>query len=185
MSRRWRALSFRYKRESSTDTKRSTNISEIAAGLANVLFICGAEDDLETLRTAILTGAETGIAAIVDYVISLQRAFYEETLSCDLHIDLPRSDERLDEGRMDDLADGSDREGAPRSRKEAEIICTTEVGLAQTSEVGETSRMSIILKAKVVTDNMVLELFRAGRKESARAPVRTYDLGEHPRNVCN
>ena len=92
----------------------------------------------------------------------LQKMFYEDVVSCDLRLDIPRHDDRFDAVRMEDVGNTTPNNAS------RDVICTVDVGLVSTDEINSAVRLTTVLKSKVVSDGMIPELWQVGKSRQHR-----------------
>lgn len=158
--RRWRALSYRFGREVGTGVDRPEIVFAIAAQLTDILLVSGVESGSEDLLSLVMESFAARIEGIIQKVTSLQRVFCEDVVSCDLHLDVPRpGNKQFDAAQMEDIG------GPIPKRTPRDVLCTVDVGLVSIKEANSgAAHTTTLLKAKVVSDLMVRELLRAGKK---------------------
>lgn len=132
----------------------------IAAQLTDILLVSGVESGSEDLLSLVIESFAARIEGIIQEVTSLQRVFCEDVVSCDLHLDVPRpGDKQFDAAQMEDIG------GPIPKRTPRDVLCTVDVGLVSIKEANGAAQTTTLLKAKVVSDLMVRELLRAGKKQ--------------------
>ena len=122
-------------------------------------MVSGAEVDLQDARSVVSDVFPARIDRIIQVVTSLQRVFCEDVVSCDIYLDVPRPSDHFDAVKMEDIG-GSDPKGASGN-----IICTVGVGL---SSMGGALRTTTVLMSKVVSETVVYNLLRGGKKQQLK-----------------
>ncbi|EKM53452.1 uncharacterized protein PHACADRAFT_30457 [Phanerochaete carnosa HHB-10118-sp] len=183
VSRRWRALSYKFGAQNFEAPERSSATSNIAAELADVLFFSGADMALPDIHTLVLERVSAKLEALLEIVDSLQKIFYEDVVSCELRLGLPRCGQRFDPESMDDIS--AETNSASGSR--LEVLCATEVGLASQDKASD-DNSTVLLKAKVASEAIVNEILQAGTKQrcscESRFPANFITLTENkPRST--
>lgn len=116
-----------------------------------------APGDVEAL---VLEQSRTRLRGILKTIEVLQRMFYEDVVSCDLKLDVPLCNQRFDKETMEELHSETNR----ASRSPSEMLCAVEVGLSsRAASANDQSHFTVLLKAKVVSDEVVRSIFRQGR----------------------